>query len=135
VTLLPEEQQAKASQEPPPGCLLSTQSVLLYLLSVPRLIFLHFVLFFSLTFFFLWFELKASCLLGRHATILATPLALFCIGLFFFFFFEIGSPELFASGWLQTAIFLISASSVARIAGVSYQHQDFFNMFISLLEM
>jgi hypothetical protein len=34
-------------------------------------------------------------------------------------FFEIGSGELFALGWLQTAILLISASSVARITGMN----------------
>jgi hypothetical protein len=38
--------------------------------------------------------------------------------IFFFFFFEIGSHKLFAQGWLQTKILLISA----RITGVSYQH-------------
>jgi hypothetical protein len=37
-------------------------------------------------------------------------------------FFEIGSHDLFAQGWLQTAIVLILASCVARITGVSYQH-------------
>jgi hypothetical protein len=35
-------------------------------------------------------------------------------------FFEIGSGELFAWGWLRTAILLISASWVARITGVSH---------------
>jgi hypothetical protein len=35
--------------------------------------------------------------------------------------FEIESPELFTSGWLQTAILLISASQVARITGMSHQ--------------
>jgi hypothetical protein len=37
-------------------------------------------------------------------------------------FFEIGSHELFAQGWLRTMILLISASWVARITGVSYWH-------------
>jgi hypothetical protein len=37
-------------------------------------------------------------------------------------FFEIGSLELFAQGWLQTVILLISASWVARIIGVSHWH-------------
>jgi hypothetical protein len=35
-------------------------------------------------------------------------------------FFEIRSLELFAWGWLPTLIILISASSVARIIGVSH---------------
>jgi hypothetical protein len=34
-------------------------------------------------------------------------------------YFEIGSHELFAWGWLQTMILLISASWVARITGMS----------------
>jgi hypothetical protein len=34
-------------------------------------------------------------------------------------FFEIGSLELFATGWLQTGILLISASWIARITGMS----------------
>jgi hypothetical protein len=37
-------------------------------------------------------------------------------------FFEIGSLEPFAQGWLRTAILLISASRVARITGMSHQH-------------
>jgi hypothetical protein len=37
-------------------------------------------------------------------------------------FFEIGSHELFCLGWLWTAFLLISASWVARIAGISHQH-------------
>jgi hypothetical protein len=37
-------------------------------------------------------------------------------------FFEIGSHELFASGWLQTPILLISASWVSRITGMSHRH-------------
>jgi hypothetical protein len=37
-------------------------------------------------------------------------------------FFKIGSHKLFAQGWLQTMILLISVSWVARITGVSYQH-------------
>jgi hypothetical protein len=42
-------------------------------------------------------------------------------GWVFFFFFERGSCELFAWGWLQTMILLMSASQVARIIGVSHQ--------------
>jgi hypothetical protein len=34
--------------------------------------------------------------------------------------FKIGSHELFAHGWLRTVILLISASLVARIAGMSH---------------
>jgi hypothetical protein len=41
-------------------------------------------------------------------------------------FFEIGSPRLFAWGWLWTMILMISASWVARIIGVSYQCQAFY---------
>jgi hypothetical protein len=37
-------------------------------------------------------------------------------------FFKIGSHALFAQGWLQTVIFLVSASWVARIRGMSYDH-------------
>jgi hypothetical protein len=39
-------------------------------------------------------------------------------------FFEIGSLELFAWGWLQTMILLTSVSWVARITGVSHRHPD-----------
>jgi hypothetical protein len=35
-------------------------------------------------------------------------------------FFEIGSCELFAQGWLQTMILLVSASLVTRITGTSH---------------
>jgi hypothetical protein len=38
------------------------------------------------------------------------------------FFFKTASHELFARGWLQTMILLISASPVARITDVSYWH-------------
>jgi hypothetical protein len=38
-----------------------------------------------------------------------------------FFFPEIGYHELFAWGWLQTGIFLIFTSSVAKIASMSHQ--------------
>jgi hypothetical protein len=36
--------------------------------------------------------------------------------------FKIASLELFAQGWLQTLILLISAFWVARITGMSHQH-------------
>jgi hypothetical protein len=65
-------------------------------------------------------ELRALYLLGllsRCSTSWATPPALFCIGVF-----EIGFCKLFASGWLRTAILLISASWVARITGMSHWH-------------
>jgi hypothetical protein len=42
---------------------------------------------------------------------------------FVFFFFEIGSRELFAGGWLWTSVLLISASLVAKIMGVSHRTQ------------
>jgi hypothetical protein len=38
-----------------------------------------------------------------------------------FFSVEIGSQELFAWGWPQTVILLISASQVASITGMSHQ--------------
>jgi hypothetical protein len=55
-------------------------------------------------------------MLARWALLLLEPLhqSFFMLG-----FFEIGSGELFALGWLQTAILLISASSVARITGMN----------------
>jgi hypothetical protein len=37
-------------------------------------------------------------------------------------FFEIGSFELFAWGWLGTMILLISAAKVARLIGMIYWH-------------
>jgi hypothetical protein len=49
------------------------------------------------------FELRTSHLLGRYNTAWATP-QLFCDG----FFLEIGSWELFARGWLWTAILVSS---------------------------
>jgi hypothetical protein len=48
-------------------------------------------------------------------------------------FFEIGSRELFAQGWLQTTIPLISASRVARITGVSPQRLAPLQLLIYLL--
>jgi hypothetical protein len=36
-------------------------------------------------------------------------------------FFKIGSHELFAWGWLPTAILLISAFQVAKITGMSHR--------------
>jgi hypothetical protein len=56
----------------------------------------------------LWFELRAFTL--RHST---SPI--FVMGIF-----EIGSHELFAWGWFQTMILLISTSWVARISVVSH---------------
>jgi hypothetical protein len=38
-----------------------------------------------------------------------------------FFFYKIGSQELFAKGWLQTSILLIFVSRVARNTGVSHR--------------
>jgi hypothetical protein len=38
----------------------------------------------------------------------------------FLYFFNIGSHELLCLGWLWTGILLISASWVARIAGMSH---------------
>jgi hypothetical protein len=39
-------------------------------------------------------------------------------------YFEIGSCGTIYPGWLRTTIFLISASGVARITGVSHWHPD-----------
>jgi hypothetical protein len=36
--------------------------------------------------------------------------------------FELGSHKLFAQGWLQTMILLISAFWVTRITGMSHRH-------------
>jgi hypothetical protein len=41
-------------------------------------------------------------------------------------FFEIGCCELFAQGWLQIAILLISASYAARIISVSHKNLAYF---------
>jgi hypothetical protein len=60
--------------------------------------------------------LRASCLLGRHSTTWATPPALFYVGCFWDAVLLTICP-----GWLWTAIFLISASWVARITGVSHR--------------
>jgi hypothetical protein len=46
----------------------------------------------------------------------ATPLTVFVR-----VFFKIGSLRIICLGWLQTAIFMISASWVDRITGVSHQ--------------
>jgi hypothetical protein len=46
-----------------------------------------------------------------------TPPALFCNGLFL----RCGLVSYFSLGWLRTSIFLISASWVARITGMSHQ--------------
>jgi hypothetical protein len=71
----------------------------------------------------LGFELRAY-MLGRsfyHLSHSASPFLWF-----FFFFFEIGSCELFAQGWLWPMILLISASWIDRITGVSHQHPAHF---------
>jgi hypothetical protein len=52
--------------------------------------------------------------LSRHSWV--TPPPLFAMG-----FFKIRSLKLFARGWLQTLIFPISASWVARITSLSHQ--------------
>jgi hypothetical protein len=69
----------------------------------------------------LGFELRASCLLGRHSTTCASLLALFCIG-----YFQDMVLWTISLGWLQTMILLIFASWVARITVVvSHQHSAF----------
>jgi hypothetical protein len=64
---------------------------------------------FELTFFFSVLVLEFKVCTLSHST---SPF--FCNG-----FFEIGSHKLFAQGWLQTLILLISASWVAGITGMS----------------
>jgi hypothetical protein len=85
--------------------------------------FFFFFFFFSLFLFFffffcrgLGFELSVLTL-ARQALLLLQPLCepFFMMG----FFFEMGSYELFAWGWLQTVILLIFASCTARIIGVA----------------
>jgi hypothetical protein len=63
------------------------------------------------------FELMASWLLSRYFTTWATSPTLFCVG----FFWDTVS-QTSCLGWLQTVILLISASWVARIAGMSHWH-------------
>jgi hypothetical protein len=62
--------------------------------------------FYYLFFGSMGFELRVSCLLGRHYFCLRYSSALFCVAVFF----KIGSWVVFAQGWLQTANALISAS-------------------------
>jgi hypothetical protein len=73
---------------------------------------------FSFLFFFLALRLERRAYTLRHST---SPI--FVMGIF-----EIGSHELFAQGWLWTAILLISASWVARITGVSHRHPATFSI-------
>jgi hypothetical protein len=77
-------------------------------------------------FFFFWWHRGlnlASCLLGRCSYLLEPLRQPF----FVMAFFEIGSWELFAQGWLWIVILLISASWVTRITNVShwYPAKDF----------
>jgi hypothetical protein len=67
------------------------------------------ILFYYFIFAVLGFELRAYSL--SHSTS-----SFFVMG-----FFEIRSNILFAWGWLQTSVLLISASWVARIIGMSHQ--------------
>jgi hypothetical protein len=55
---------------------------------------------------------------GPHACLAALPLLPLCQPFFVMVIFKVGSRNLFALGWLQTEILLISASWVARITGV-----------------
>jgi hypothetical protein len=74
-----------------------------------------------LSFFFLLsvleFELRVSCLLGRRSTTWVAPPAHFCDGLIWDRVSQTISPD-----WFQTRIFLISASWVARITGLSHRY-------------
>jgi hypothetical protein len=87
--------------------------VSLYLFREPTFCFIDsFIsLIFALKFFF-FFNTRASTQ-GLHLEPLHQPY--FCEGCF-----EIRSCKLFAQGWLQTVILLISAPWVARITGMSH---------------
>jgi hypothetical protein len=63
------------------------------------------------------FELRTWHLLGRYSTTWTTPSALFCVEYFWDRVFQNICPS-----WPQTVFLLISASLVAKITGVSYQH-------------
>jgi hypothetical protein len=63
------------------------------------------------------FDLRASRLLGRHSSISTTLPALFCVG-----YFQDRVSWTICLGWPRTIIFLISASWVPRIIGVSHQY-------------
>jgi hypothetical protein len=58
-----------------------------------------------------------SPLLGRHSTTWTTLPDFFLLGIF-----KIGSHKLFAWGWIQIALLLISASWVAWIMGMRHWH-------------
>jgi hypothetical protein len=62
-------------------------------------------------------ELRVSCLLGRYTITWVTPPALFCVE-----YFRDRVSRTICLSWPQTAIFLISASWVARIIGVRHWH-------------
>jgi hypothetical protein len=62
----------------------------------------------------LGFELRASHWLGRHSITWATSPALFCDG-----FFQDRVSQITYLSWLWTATILISASWIARIAGIA----------------
>jgi hypothetical protein len=64
----------------------------------------------------LGFELRASCLLGRCSITCATPPALFYIG----YIWDMVS-QIVCWDWLGTLTFQISASWVAKVAGISHQ--------------
>jgi hypothetical protein len=68
--------------------------------------------------FFFFFFFGCTGAWTQDFTPWVTPPALFVLGIF-----EIGSRELICLGWLWNAIVLISASSVARITGVSQWHR------------
>jgi hypothetical protein len=71
-------------------------------------------------FFFFFGSIKvwtqASHLLGSCSTTWPTPPALFCKG-----FFQNRVSRTICQGWFPSKIFLISASQVVRITGVSLQ--------------
>jgi hypothetical protein len=84
-----------------------------HLQHLATLIIFHFFFFLAV----LGLELRASCLLEGSSTTWPTPPALFCVG-----YFWDPVSQIICPGLSHTRIFLISASCVARITGLSLQH-------------
>jgi hypothetical protein len=69
----------------------------------------------------------ASCLLGRYSITVAIPPAVLYVE-----YFRGKVSQTICLGWPPTFILLISASSVARITGMSHWHLAGFSFFTSL---
>jgi hypothetical protein len=76
-------------------------------------------LFWGVVFWLLW-GLNSGTHLGRCCYCLSHSTSPFLLS----GFFEAESCKLFARGWLQSMILLISASWVATITGMSHQHPE-----------